>query len=107
MYKKVHILVIAAGRCTAVTRQPLRETTVLGLEAPLGQWLVGWWSWLRECAKRRVVAFSLGPACELAPGEKAGACAPQSSRALATAAHWLGPGLEAAANLSPIPASAT
>ena len=34
-------------------------------------------------------------------------CVPLSSRALALAIHWPGPGLEAAANLSCIPTSET
>ena len=34
---------------------------------------------------------------------KAGDCVLQSSRALATAAHWRGPGLDATANVSPHP----
>ena len=40
------------------------------------------------------------------PREQAGPC-PAGSRALTKAAHWLGPGLEAAAAVTPIPASAT
>ena len=41
------------------------------------------------------------------PGDRLGACVLQSSRALAMATQWLGPGLEAVANLSSIPSSET
>lgn len=57
-----------------------------------------------------MAAFSPGPSRrggELGTQGQAEACVPQSSRALTTVTHWLGPDLEAAVNLSPIPAFVT
>ena len=50
----------------------------------------------------------LGPVGELGgPGNRLRPVPCRASRALAKSAYWLGPGLEASANFSPIPASAT
>lgn len=52
----------------------------------------------------RALSLSLISVVELeGPREQAGSCVLQGSRALAMAAHWPGPGLEEAVNLSPSP----
>ena len=100
----------AIGRCHSAPLSPESNCPWTTLSGLFNQW-EGWWSSGGEWGKRWMLAFSPGPSYPASsqwlswrgPGNRLGGCVLQGSRALAMAAHWLGPGLEAAVNLSPSP----
>ena len=101
-----------AQRSAVIARPLSRECRVSLQQQSAWQWSS--WQRLQSDANRGLLPGvlpgppTLGHAGELeGPGDRLRGCVLQSSRALATAAHWPGPGLEAAANPSPILSSAT